>query len=487
MNQNKFNKKERKSMGVKYFIFNAILFCAFFFLGINGASNVKADVTTPEYTVKQSNHKGNKDSYNAYNATSNNSSYSNWYIQGTGIANKDTFVVELKIPYRSINGIIALETRQSGSGAQNYDLYKKDQYGVWASNTIVTSDNKNIFGSVVATANAVDANSALLISNGGTNWSLMYITEDTTGIVITYAYVLRNGGYGAKTIRFIVYNDAAYTDRDVINDPSSADYYDVELVVSKPISEFQDGGFEWISQTGQSTTKTSSGNGSPETDKIRVEYINKTDYTNISKDLQIILPKELAYLHIIGEGKTIADIKNNSIYATNTFSNVGSSEKIIYYYYNFMMYDYVKIESSNRYNYVDSSNSYTQNNSGEYLKVGNRYYLISSGDRYNLGTTENAKEEYDYAQNNDGEYLKVARINDNELDSRYAYEITLSVDANGKYVFYIKDVFENTFTSSEVEVMDTSKTDITIDYTNACELNIMQSTCGYEDSDWKKN
>lgn len=73
------------------------------------------------------------------------------------------------------------------------------------------------------------------------------------------------------------------------------------------------------------------------------------------------------------------------------------------------------------------------------------------------------------------------------IDPTTDYKLTIMVDASGNYVFYIRDVFGNTFTTSGVTVNDVSKSQIIVDYTNAVDLTVMQASSGWTDDDWKKS
>ncbi len=448
---------------VKYFIFNLMFFGVLFAFQFAGGEKVGA-VEISSYDVHQSNHKGNGNSYNSVEVSSS-SYYDAWYIQGTGVSMKDVVTVTLKIPYHEINGIVAFETGYTGSGNKNYDSYKKSVEGVWSS--LSDADYATLGG--LAPGVVLDASSELCVStfasaasvstqlkaNGGSYYSLMCIKEekntdpatmatDPGTITIQYAYTIRNAGYGQKEIIFALYNDSGYEytpGGEVWADPMYADRFSVTFISSKPLDENQ---FTWVGKTDASgnvvkdaceTNSSDSAAGRPVTENICVYYENGAKTTE-QKLLSITLPKESAYIHDVayetsGTDIVISSIKDNTIYGTNTFINFGTenSNKVVYYYYDF--------------------------------------HLVGSVDA-TAGT-------YDTTGANVG------------MDPTKNYLIALMVDASGNYVFYITDVFGNSYYNTEViDVEDVSKTNIIVDYTNAVALNIMTSTGAYDGGSWKQ-
>ena len=204
--------------------------------------------------------------------------------------------------------------------------------------------------------------------------------------------------------------------------------------MSKPINEFE---FTWQDDlTGADAVACgtdSSATGRPTTNNICVEYENAEDGSKTTEDktIKINLPKEVAYVHDMSftndaNGKpTAASILDNSLYATNTFSNYGSASGtyVRYYYYDFVLTD-------------------------------------------GAGGSGNTK-----------------------MDPTSPYLITIAIDASGSYVFYITDIFGNKFNNSttSVDVDDVSKTNIIVDYTNEVDLNLMKSSSGYSSSDWRQS
>lgn len=481
MSTSKFKNKKKYGGWVKYLIFNVILFGAFFTFGKNGGEKVSA-AATATYEVHQTNHKGSKNDFGAKKMTSDY--FDLFYVQGTGVAMKDVVTVTLEVaPYKAINGIVAFETGNTSSGNKNYDSYKKSTLGVWEN--LKDSDyatNKGLAPGVVVnpvggSCAAMDANSNQLKANltSASYYSMMCIVEDQANdkIVIKYAYTIRNAGYGQKEIIFALYNDSAYdytSGGDAWSDPMYADTFSVSFISAKPISEFEikngsDDGFTWIKTDAGTCASHSSVDGRPATNDICVIYTNDangaaTGKTTAPTTMKVMLPKEVAYLHNVtigaegaatGEtcdddgsdptGETcISSIKNNSLYATNEFKNVGSASAdnfVRYYYYDFKL--------------TDSA------------------YLISGDTGYNSDT-----------------------YND-KMSPEMAYFIRIAIDASGDYTLIITDIFGNVFrndsanVNEKIEVRDVSKTEIIVDYANEVALTIMEAEADYDTGSWKGN
>lgn len=456
MSTNYFKEKSKMKKWVKYFIFNVMLFVAFFAMQGNGGEVLKAAeaaVTSPSYVIHQSNHHGNNsgESTNAFdvkteqanddgsNTTINkNTTYhSNWYVQGTGVHMQDVITLTLTVPYHQINGIIAFETNYTGSNNRNYDAYIKESDAsgnyVWdtAGRTaagytrvgkVLDSTACNTFETTAAANLTTELNKA---DEDERVYSYLCISEvKDVKIEIKYAYTIRNAGYGDKHIMFVLYNDDAYDPTSgVVNGQATAYDYDINFVVAKPIDENE---FTWVNgTTGKTECGTNvSATGRPTTSNICVDYVNGTT-SNVAKELKVTLPKETAYYHNVAIERDatknnaiiINSIKDNTIFAKNTFKNDPTEDNnVIYYYYDFNL----------------------TNNS-------------------NMNTSD-------------------------------AYIITISIDASGNYIFTIKDIFGNVYTSTEdVGVKDVLKTNIIVDYTNEQNLTIMDvTTSAYASSDWRK-
>ena len=469
MNSKKVKFKKDYMKWVKYFIFNFILFGVFFTFQCNEGEKVGA-IDNPTFTIHQSNHEGNngKTDSASYNAVGKGTDYygTGWYVQGQGISMEDVVSLTLEVPYKKINGLVAFESGRTSSGTKNYDSYQKVD-GTWKN--VPTADFATVDGTdvtylglapgeVLSSTNTMctttfattAALSTKLAANANTTvdtvYSLLCITEtepdpsnasDKGSIKIQYAYTLRNPGYGLKKITFAIYNDEGYTwepNEDEWNQPDTAATYVVEFVLSKPINEFE---FTWQDDlTGADAVACgtdSSATGRPTTNNICVEYENAEDGSKTTEDktIKINLPKEVAYVHDMSftndaNGKpTAASILDNSLYATNTFSNYGSASGtyVRYYYYDFVLTD-------------------------------------------GAGGSGNTK-----------------------MDPTSPYLITIAIDASGSYVFYITDIFGNKFNNSttSVDVDDVSKTNIIVDYTNEVDLNLMKSSSGYSSSDWRQS
>lgn len=364
MGNDYLNLKSICNKAIKYFIFIFAFLCAFVAVGAGGGKALAIESAT--YTIHQSNHKGNNTNSDQYYAIKSTGAYgSGWYVQGRGVSMKDVVTVTLEIPYREINGLVVFESGYTGSSTnKSYDSYKKNTSGVWEN--LVDATNGLAAGSVVPWNDAActgfvssAANNTSLKANSAsaTLYSTMCINEvENDKITIKYAYTIRNAGYGLKTIRFVVYNDVAYDPSDTLpNDPMKAEAFDVQFVLSKPINEFgttgtdSTNGFTWINSASVTCGTHTTSSGYPTTNDICVTYINAETKKNEAKPMNFELPKEIAYVHDSSVERDaakdnkikISSIKDNTIYGTNSFKNVGSENAngVKYYYHAFNVAD----------------------------------------------------------------------------------------------------------------------------------------------------
>jgi len=432
-------KKGKERILSKYVIFSLSFLFAFFALLTFNAGGVKAASASDATVVaNESNYKGNNSggSYAAYEhdfEMESGTHYIRYFIQGTGISNKD--VVKFTIGNLSDITFDRIAVAESGynmsAGAnKNYDTYYYAD-GAWHHDS-TTSKNPG----KVATS-SVSAGDTTLIANGATTEgnkfdSLFYY--DATNNTIEYVYTIRNkdyelykansctatnsedcSGYGLVNIQIYLYSSESGV-------APESEHVTLRVVVSKPVSDF-DGtsGFTWIQDEEDATTgcgTNTSPTNSTTTNNICVYYKNHTPKVNTTRDLYIDLPKEVAYNHVISADKDIASIKGNTIYAINSFQNaqsVGSAKWVKYYYHDF--------------NWVSGKD------------------------------------------------------NTNKVDGT-SYELVITIDAEGAYIFHIKDLFGNTFKSNtDVEVNDVSKSNILVDYTNADVLTILDASVAFENDD----
>lgn len=426
---------------VKYFIFNVILFGAFFALQGNAVNIKAASPSDFGFVINNSNYKGNNasNSYAAYVGerwyTAGNEKITSYTVQGRGVAKKDVVSMTITKTYTSeIRSIAVFESGYTTSGNRNYDVYRKsDSNDAWTSLTelkVGSSTEYEIQPGLVVTPTGTSCGvfdhtkslDASLAANSasGTYYSMFCITDDTSTktLTIQYVYTIREGGYGFKEVYFAFYNDVPSAA------PAVAEAESVMFVLSKPISGME---FTWLDEASEecsaTTTKDLNSTSSPDTEKICAKYVNGTPTTQ-DRALEISIPKEITYVHEVSNTRNISDIEAQSIYGINTFQNTGSGGDVRYYYYDFVLYD------------------------------GN---------------------DYDDAGNE-------------KLDPLVNYYIYIMIDAKGDYILYMKDVFDNTYTSTvAVEVTDVSKTDIIVDYTNEANLTIMEAAGAYTDGDWKKS
>lgn len=282
----------------------------------------------------------------------------------------DTFTLSIA---NTINGVVVFESGYTVSGGQdtvaNYDSYKKDSYGRWNNMTggVGTIDGQTAFAKGVVLANNSDfattaANSTQLEANstGAGNYSLFYISEVVVDsklvVTLNYVYTIRSSGWGTKTINVTLYNDAAYDSQGNLLDPTAAHYRTIDFIASKPISEYNDGTGETIKAADATACGDFEGPNrivqtspsvvySNKYDDICITYVNSNTISNDKdgKPMTVSLPKEVAYDHKIttgleeGENPTVDQIKAQSIYAINTFSNAGATggKVVKYYYWNF--------------------------------------------------------------------------------------------------------------------------------------------------------
>jgi hypothetical protein len=127
------NLKNKMKGIVKYLIFNMFFFAAFFVLN---AQNVDAAIDgSSNVVIHQSNHSGNNgDNNDAFKAVgkcsdgTDNNCHSDWYIQGTGVSEKDVVTFTLTVTYdASVNfdGLVIFEDGYTSAGGKSYDAYKK--------------------------------------------------------------------------------------------------------------------------------------------------------------------------------------------------------------------------------------------------------------------------------------------------------------------------------------------------------------------------
>lgn len=431
---NSIFKNKMKGM-LKYLIFNVVFFGAFFAFGAKDVD--AANVDQASVVFHQSNHAGGANNYNAFKAVGecedgspSGTCYSDWYVQGTGVTEKDVVTFTLTVPYNNIDGIVLFEEGYTSAGGKSYDAYIKSYNGAsgysWSSSVGGTGNSMKpgamLDAAACDTVESTIANDNRLVANGGSLYSLMCITEDSTEgskkIEIKYAYTIRKPGYGLKNIKVVLYYGNAYDpDGDSASQATAYDY-ELKFVTSKPIDENK---FTWIKETGDTCLTHASATGRPETEDICVTYINGTQ-TNSEKPLTVTLPKETAYLHDVSvDPLTKEEIVNNSIYGTNKFTNVepdaDGRTAVVYYYYAF-----------------DHTTS-------------------------------------------------------DVMDPGVQYVIVLSIDASGDYLFVIKDVFGNVYdmenkNDGPVDVEDVLKTNIIVDFTNEHNLTIMEATGKHSGDKW---
>lgn len=354
------NFKNKVKGILKYLIFNVIFFGAFFALNAKDVDAANITEDTASVVFHQSNHHGNNGGdYSAFKSVgkcadgTDSNCYSDWYIQGTGVTEEDVVTFTLTVPYYNIDGIVLFEEGFTSAGGKSYDAYKKTYNGTSGYSWGPSVGGSMKQGGMIEDLAAADAPSCSefetavatygeLKANDGNYYSLMCITEnDTEGekkIEIKYAYTIRKSGYGLKNIKIVLYYGNAYDpDGDSATQAVAYDY-ELKFVVSKPVNENQ---FTWIKDADDTCVKHASATGRPLTEDICVTYINGTP-GNVAKELTFTLPQETAYLHDVGvDPLTIDNIKNNTIYGTNTFRNVDgdaddTNDTVIYYYYNFI-------------------------------------------------------------------------------------------------------------------------------------------------------
>ena len=130
------NSKNKWGKWVKYFIFNFMLLGAFFTFNVK---DVEAEEVTPSFVLHQSNYYGNNGrdddgddattKFDAFHAAgkcadgTDSNCFKDWYIQGTGIAEKDIVTFTLTVPFHGVNGIVFFETGYTSS-ARHWQAYK---------------------------------------------------------------------------------------------------------------------------------------------------------------------------------------------------------------------------------------------------------------------------------------------------------------------------------------------------------------------------
>lgn len=428
-----------KKRGILKFLTCSIAFVFAFFLGGVFTSHAVAEAAI-DVEIHDSNYRGNNAKGNSYEAIKNETNGAvRYFVQGSSIAKKDVVTFTIKNFFvgqgNTYDAFAVSEEGYTGSAgtARDYDTYVYDvsNRDAWFSDSTTNSQGSGEKGLVMGDNCATNFNalSNQLKANTSSSEYVSLFCKD--GNDLKYAYTLRTPGYGLKTIHIFYYKLSTG-----IAQP--AEDYNVNIVVSKPISEFNDSendGFTWIQKNSNSCPtdhkKTADVNITA-TNEICVNYDNTGSY-NEERKLNIEIPKEVAYNHEPVSNDGLSDennIKNSTIYAINTFQNNGSSKYVKYYYYNFYF------ETA-----TDASQSHLYNN-----------------------TT---------------------------MNENYSYKLEIMIDARGNYVFYIKDLFENTFTSipettSNSDIVSSNNDDIVritnisirnllIDYINSDKLTILKA------------
>lgn len=423
------NKKKRETL--RYFVYGI----AFFFVLIVSAflpQNVKAI----DVEVHNSNYSGNNGSKDAKTIGTGNST--RYFIQGTSKAKKDVVAFTIKNFFTDAQGSTTKYDRiavgesgyVSSSVNKDYDTYAYDVLGedtrdIWSSDNGNNRTGEKGFVMGENCAATFNASLNLLVANGGSEGYVSLFCRDNNDL--KYAYTLRAPGYGLKTIH-IYYYDTSKTEATVVGD------LDINIVVSKPISEFNDSvvdGFTWLQKEPQSESDTKcpashrqeASEDVTATNEICVYYDNSGNY-NEERTLQIEIPKEVAYNHAPATDLSLeSNITGSTIYAINTFRNNGSSKYVKYYYYNFI---------------------------------------------------------FDALRKNE------------DMNEEESYHLEIKIDARGNYVFYLKDLFGNTFVSIAegnssdsaivagtdpdiVAITNISIRNLLIDYTNSDVLTILKA------------
>ena len=426
-----------KKKGILKFLTCSIAFIFAFFLGGVFASHSVAEAAI-DVEIHDSNYKGNNTKGSSYGAIRNEASGSlRYFVQGSSIAKKDvvTFTITNFFAGQGTiyDAFAVSEEGYTGSAgtAMDYDTYVYDVTGrdAWTSDDTTNKAGSGESGLVMGDGCATNFN-ALSNQLKANDSSMTYVSlfcKD--GNDLKYAYTLRTPGYGLKTIHIFYYKLATGIAKP-------AEDYNVDIVVSKPISEFNDSvndGFTWIQKNSNNCPtdhKKMASDDITATNEICVNYDNSGNY-NEERKLNIEIPKEVAYTHAPTTDVSAEDnIKNSTIYAINTFQNNGSSKFVKYYYHNFYF---------------------------EAAPTG------SDASLYNNTT----------------------------IDENYSYKLEIMIDARGNYVFYIKDLFENTFTSipestSNTDIVSSNNDDIVritnisirnllIDYINSDKLTILKA------------
>ena len=130
------NFKNKVKGILKYLIFNVIFFGVFFALNAKDVDAANITEDTASVVFHQSNHHGNNGGdYSAFKSVgkcadgTDSNCYSDWYIQGTGVAEEDVVTFTLTVPYYNIDGIVLFEEGFTSAGGKSYDAYKKTYNG----------------------------------------------------------------------------------------------------------------------------------------------------------------------------------------------------------------------------------------------------------------------------------------------------------------------------------------------------------------------
>ena len=159
------------------------------------------------------------------------------------------------------------------------------------------------------------------------------ISYNATSGIYSFEYYLRNSEFREHTLEIYFYDAAADLENITPN-------ITIKYILAKPISDYKfnvNG-----NHTNQATIKDCSGGYNvcinykpdPNTGTTVEHGVTQTNKFHVTFSNAAAFYYSTANTHDIGS-VTMADVvKYNSFYATNTFYNDGSSDKIIYYYYN---------------------------------------------------------------------------------------------------------------------------------------------------------
>lgn len=302
------------------------------------------------------------------------------FIQGNGKDGEVAVLFKVTNFPTNIKSFVIIESNYSDSSDNaDMDKYKKDVDGNWCVE-VTAEDGKVTCESETTAVNMIKGKAEF--------------SEDGTEAQIVYR--LRSGSYGLKFFKIFFFSG------EITNEKPASEATAV-FVNSRPIDK--------VDQATDLGTTCSS-----ETEKICTDYVEGATSTRISRKLKIYVPETVAYNFVVEPLKYTFDAANNNN-IVNNYQDVQDNGTI--YAINYFKEEANSITPANK----DGANRaylYT-----EFALAGNDSQAVTNSYLTGIASGKN----YTY-------YL-------NSFTANGMSYIETSVDATGRFHYYIKDIFGN--------------------------------------------